>query len=266
MVSAILPLIAKYGPGLAQFAGAQFGLKKEMKQQDAAISDLTKASKIPQYSVGSSWNKFLSMSRQDPAADLLRQQQQAAQASNIGAMKSGGAKAIIGAGTSLANQAARDRSQIEADSFKRQQDALQTYAGVDQNINQLNTQYRIGMENRIREAQQAKTDAQDAKRQGWFDLAGSLAGQAGSGDLEALFKNKNKAEKGMKVRETPGEFSHSTNPIDIIRRGRKIGEMTGGEAIFNPEQTKNMESMSMSGNSDLHRYMRNLFRQFNNKQ
>lgn len=261
--AAILPLISKYGPMAAQFFGAKHGLNKEMEQQDAIISDLTKASKTPQFSVGSSWNKFLSMSRQDPAADLLRQQQQAAQASNIGAMKAGGAKAIIGAGTSMANQAARQRAQTEADSFKRQQDALQTYAGVDQTVDQLNTQYRLGMENKIREAQQAKTDAQDAKRQGWYDLAGALAGQAGSGDLGALFK---KAERGMKVRETPGEFSHANNPIDIVRKGRKIGEMTGGEAIFNPEQTKSMESMAMSGNSDLHRYMRNLFRQFNSKQ
>lgn len=260
-LTAILPLIAKYGPMAAQFFGAKHGLNKEMEQQDAIISDLTKASKTPQFGVGSSWNKFLSMSRQDPAADLLRQQQQAAQASNIGAMKAGGAKAIIGAGTGMANQAARERAQIEADSFKRQQDALQTYAGVEQTVNQLNNQYRVRMEDRIREAQQAKTDAQDAKRQGWYDLAGSLAGQAGSGDLKNLF-----AKTGAKVRETPGEFSHATNPIDIIRKGRKIGEMTGGEAIFNPEQTRNMESMAMSGNTDLHRYMRNLFRQFNSKQ
>jgi hypothetical protein len=116
---------------------------------------------------------------------MLRQQQQAAQASNIGAMKAGGAKAIIGAGTSMANQAARQRAQIEADSFKRQQDALQTYAGVDQTANQLNTRYRLGMEDRIREAQQAKTDAQDARTQGWFDLGwrGCLV-SLDSGDLQ----------------------------------------------------------------------------------
>ena len=262
MSATAIALLAKYGPMAAQFFGSQFGLKKEAEQQDAIISDLTKASKTPQFGVGSSWNKFLSMSRQDPAADMLRQQQQAAQASNIGAMKAGGAKAIIGAGTSMANQAARQRAQIEADSFNRQQDALQTYAGVDQTANQLNTRYRLGMEDRIREAQQAKTDAQDARTQGWFDLAGGVLGQFGQGDLQGLF---DKGENGMKVRQTPGRFSHASNPIDIVRKGRKIGEMTGGEAIFNPSQTRNMESMAMSGNSDLHRYMRNLFRQFNNK-
>ena len=28
--------------------------------------------------------------------------------------------------------------------------------------------------------------------------------------------------------KTPGPFSHATNPIHIMRNGRKIGEMTGG--------------------------------------
>ena len=47
-------------------------------------------------------------------------------------------------------------------------------------------------------------------------------------------------EQGM-VMKTPGEFSHDTNPIDIIREGKKIGEMTGGEYVINPEQAAGME-------------------------
>jgi hypothetical protein len=30
---------------------------------------------------------------------------------------------------------------------------------------------------------------------------------------------------------TEGKFDHKTNPIDIIRSGKKIGEMTGGEVV-----------------------------------
>ena len=37
---------------------------------------------------------------------------------------------------------------------------------------------------------------------------------------------------------TPGEFSHDRNPIDIMQDGAKVGEMTGGEVILNPEQQK----------------------------
>ena len=72
-------------------------------------------------------------------------------------------------------------------------------------------------------------------------------------------------DKGGKVRETPGEFSHDTNPIDIVRDGAKIGEMTGGELIFNPEQSGKMERMAAEGDTELHKYMRSLFKKFNGK-
>ena len=52
------------------------------------------------------------------------------------------------------------------------------------------------------------------------------------------------AEKGMKV--TPGEFSHKKNPIDIVREGAKIGEMTGGEYILNPEQAESIDEIQES--------------------
>lgn len=43
---------------------------------------------------------------------------------------------------------------------------------------------------------------------------------------------------------TPGEFSHETNPIDILKDGAKIGEMTGGEVILNPEQQEKVAEQS----------------------
>ncbi len=92
-----------------------------------------------------------------------------------------------------------------------------------------------------------------------FGMAGQLLPSAYSGIAGAM------AEKGMKVRETPGEFSHDTNPIDIVREGAKIGEMTGGELIFNPEQSGKMERMAAEGDTELHKYMRSLFKKFNSK-
>lgn len=35
---------------------------------------------------------------------------------------------------------------------------------------------------------------------------------------------------------TPGEFSHKTNPIDLVQDGVKVGEATGNEYIINKEQ------------------------------
>ena len=60
------------------------------------------------------------------------------------------------------------------------------------------------------------------------------------------------------VQKTPGEFSHKTNPIDIMKEGAKIGEMTGGEYIFNPKQAKQMQKLAKSGNTDLHKFVKSL--------
>ena len=44
------------------------------------------------------------------------------------------------------------------------------------------------------------------------------------------------------VMKTPGKFSHENNPIDVVRGGAKIAEMTGGEFVINPEQAAGMET------------------------
>lgn len=65
-------------------------------------------------------------------------------------------------------------------------------------------------------------------------------------------------EEGGEVKKTPGEFDHDTNPIDIVQEGAKIGEMTGGEYIFNPEQAEELRDLAEDGDSELHRFIRNL--------
>lgn len=71
-------------------------------------------------------------------------------------------------------------------------------------------------------------------------------------------------ESGGKAMKTPGEFSHKTNPIDVIKDGKKIAEMTGGEYIFNPKQSEKLRNLSGEGNSALHKFVRDLLskRQF----
>jgi hypothetical protein len=54
---------------------------------------------------------------------------------------------------------------------------------------------------------------------------------------------------------TEGKFDHKTNPIDIIRGGKKIGEMTGGEVVLNPSQQKKLSKESA--------YFRSLLKKFN---
>jgi hypothetical protein len=61
-------------------------------------------------------------------------------------------------------------------------------------------------------------------------------------------------EQGMK---TPGEFSHSSNPISLMQDGAKVGEVTGGEYVVNPSQAKKIAEQSA--------YARMLFKKFDKK-
>jgi hypothetical protein len=58
-------------------------------------------------------------------------------------------------------------------------------------------------------------------------------------------------QEGGEVMETEGEFNHSTNKKALIdeESGVKEAELTGGELVFNPEQTKMMEELISSGDS-----------------
>lgn len=90
---------------------------------------------------------------------------------------------------------------------------------------------------------------------------GQAAGGLGSavGGFAGYFSGKD----GAKVPKTPGEFSHKTNPIDIVRDGAKVGEMTGGEYIFNPTQVEKIKGHVSSGNKEsLHKYMKSLIKKF----
>ena len=87
---------------------------------------------------------------------------------------------------------------------------------------------------------------------GLFDIGGQAAGSG-------LFKPKanggkiygKEAKKGMK---TPGEFSHGSNPINLMQDGAKVGEVTGGEYVVNPEQAAKISKQS--------KFAAQLFRKF----
>jgi len=94
------------------------------------------------------------------------------------------------------------------------------------------------------------------------NIAGALGGGAqafttysGAKQTEELLK----ALKGFKDggMMTGGKFSHKANPIDIVQKGEKIGEMTGGEVILNPKQQAAVASQSP--------YFKQLLKKFNKK-
>jgi hypothetical protein len=291
-------LIGQYGPALAQFIGgrkAASNLEDDSAAAQAAAEQKYNDLKanMPQYGVGSAWNQYLAQSKQDPAADMQRQIAAEQEATSIGALKSGGAKALLGGLGASQRQAAQSRMGIEAQSAARQQSALGEFAGQQQRVQDMN----IGTAQQIdaREMQRQQQIADQAsynqnmagmmKTQAAGDAIGGVLGAFGKGGLEGVFNGMdlsglkgmfggNQRAKAARDRDnalsstitdqqmegletsipgffkrsggmvTPGEFSHETNPIDMLKDGAKIGEMTGGEVILNPEQQEEVAKQS----------------------
>jgi hypothetical protein len=100
---------------------------------------------------------------------------------------------------------------------------------------------------------------------------GNPSGGSGMGALqyqqnlqdELLGNNQQGGYVGRKGGVTEGEFSHEDNPIDMINEeGEKVGEVTGGEMVFNPKQTSAIEALVAKGDGDmLIKFMRELLSQ-----
>ena len=90
-------------------------------------------------------------------------------------------------------------------------------------------------------------DSEEQNLLGIFETAGEYMPTMGNKRPRRGF------EQGGMV--TGGKFDHKTNPIDIVKSGRKVGEMTGGEVILNPAQQQKLSKESA--------YFRQLLKKFN---
>ena len=73
--------------------------------------------------------------------------------------------------------------------------------------------------------------------QNLMSAATPMLGAIGSGNFsEQMF-----GKHGMK---TPGRFSHDSNPINLMQGGSKVGEVTGGEYVLNPDQAAKIAKQS----------------------
>jgi len=75
-------------------------------------------------------------------------------------------------------------------------------------------------------------------------------------DEDRKYGGRIKAEAGMRYLadqgfKTEGEFNHKTNKKAVIDEedGKKEAELTGGEVVFNPKQTKDMEKLIEEDNA-----------------
>lgn len=270
----------------AKRRGEFFGDLREQGEEQARQAKKARDS----YGLGSTYRRFLNMSMQDPIADLRRQQEERRQASNLGALQSGGARALIG-GLQAQAQGASDRmNKISADEAARRASAFQAVGQAEQNVlrNKATFANRDLLDARALAGAglQGQFNAEQARRAagnqflGDFNLAlGQAAGAGlfgdGSGSSNAVdgFNNATPAQqaffmdpenqamfraagfaKGGQVKKTPGEFSHATNPINVMQKGAKIGELTGGEYVINPEQARKIAQQS--------KFAKMLFRKF----
>ena len=284
-------LIGTLGPAAAEFFGAKKASETLTQSPEEISANFDQLKKdMPQYGVGSAWNQYLAMSKQDPAADMQRQIAAEQEASSIGALKSAGASALLGGLGASQRRAAQSRMDIEADSAKRQQSALGKYAGVQQNVDMRNAMLGQNLAasefEALRGAEAMNREPLAGRQQATGQLIGQGLGMFGQGMFSKLSGTTPKTSEqglidglgddlnmdsfldsleqyqstggplpsGKKGMMSPGEFSHETNPIDMMKDGAKIGEMTGGEAILNPEQQKKASKESP--------YFRKLMREF----
>lgn len=105
--------------------------------------------------------------------------------------------------------------------------------------------------------------AEQQRIQNIANVATGVAGIAGGTVGLMMDKGGKVAKRGVKVTKTPGEFSHKRNPLHVTNNdGEKVAELTGGEYVFNPEQSKKMLALAQDGDSPLHKFVRRLLERF----
>ncbi|HAW75753.1 MAG TPA: hypothetical protein DCW74_08465, partial [Alteromonas australica] len=117
---------------------------------------------------------------------------------------------------------------------------------------------------RLAEARVAQAEQQ--RIQNFANIAGGVGGIVGGaiGIGMGMDDGGKVAKKGYKVAKTPGSFSHKNNPLTLVdKEGDSVGiELTGGEYVFNPEQSRKMMRLAKQGDSPLHKFVLKLLTKF----
>jgi hypothetical protein len=195
-----------------------------------------------------------------------------ASATYLQALQAGGSQAVAAGLQPLAMGTQQATKDVYNQQIAREQNAALNVAAADERAIKRGTDF---YENRLDETRAARSggtqnifggasslaktlvDATSGTRKGKKesdDDGGSMAiGETESGGFDELGLRGRAMENGGML--TGGKFDHKTNPIDIVKKGKKIGEMTGGEVILNPAQQKKLSKESV--------YFRQLLKKFN---
>lgn len=243
-------------------AGAQYlSGRKEAKKAEAREEEIRSAG-IPKMETPQEYFDLYMKAKENKGAQLATMQAQQGMADTAAALQAGGSRALIGGLSAAQRRTDTTIAGIGAQAQQQELSALEGLAGA---------QMRTGMMNTQMAGQQYFNDLQGAQmayqsgRQMQSSAINNLA-QAGTAAMGAYtdsdYMDKYYGKQGMK---TPGEFSHDNNPIDLVRDGQKIGEATGGEYIFNPEQSKKIKALAGKEQSPLAKYVVGLLNKFDKK-
>ena len=174
---------------------------------------------------------------QEPISEKLMEAQEDSAArrtaDSLGALSRGGARSVLG-GVNSVLDAERGAERLRMGEYEQaRKRAISDLATAEQRVNDSDIQM---WQNDMDAARGEKLAGQQNIVSG-LSTIGKGAISLGTGDKEEKEKKKNGG-----VLE--GEFSHETNPIDLVKDGEKIGEATGQEVIINPSQRKAIEKQS----------------------
>jgi gas vesicle protein len=267
------------GLGQAIYGGIQANkAKKEMERIQKTAPDLNAPISTP--------SEYFKAYKESYDQDIMNRQMESIKSGLAGtteALAGAGGRALLG-GIGAATQQAQRQTQGIADiQQQRQTEALQGLAAAQERTRGLQ-ENRLGMkEARFQNQLQMAQGARDAAVQTIAGGIGNIGSAAIYGFDNVGYNNPDPTrqgfskkardlrkadrlaamEEGGKVMKTPGEFSHKTNPIDIMRNGKKIAEATGGEYIFNPKQMSNIKKyVATDDKSKLHNYVKALIKRF----
>ena len=275
------------GIGARRQSRRQEGRAQDALARATEIKDAAMAAREQGYGMAPSYADLRKLVNQDPTSDYLRQQAMRQEAGQLQALAGGGARALLGGTQAVARGTADAMARIAADEQVRKAAGLQTIGRVEQRIQEQkladargDLALGRGLEAEALGAQaqseELRAAGNQAMAQGAIQGLGSAAiaygnqevdgggtrffGQEGLQGIDPELLGLFLKDGGIMRGKTPGEFSHDSNPIDIMQDGAKIGEMTGGEGIVSPEDLGKLEQLAGEGKTSLHKFVRRLIK------
>tara|TARA_R100001509_G_scaffold2787_2_gene2224 strand:+ start:10624 stop:11601 length:978 start_codon:yes stop_codon:yes gene_type:complete len=247
--------------------------KKSFEQQLKMLRDMPDMTQA---------SRDLIQAKQEAAEEILRRgdvRDQETRADIVSAVKSGDPRATSALADVL------DKTGASQDAARLKALELKADAGaIGANLAEQNKQFKTALEKQLMdragmsadEANRALLELQTAQEAA--DPRAQAAGDQTTIGLGTLLKDFDYGNPGVKETKyggkledggymgeegfkTKGEFDHKTNKKAVIdeENGEKEAELTGGEVVFNPDQTNKMEEIIAKGDGDkLLKFMRDL--------